>query len=58
MGNLPFELYAKKKKLSPTAAEAAAAAAATAGHTRPGPASLYARLVDLTLEPFVRVLGL
>ena len=57
MGNLPFELYAKKKKLSPTAAEAAAAAA-TAGHTRPGPASLYARLVDLTLEPFVRVLGL
>ena len=38
------------------AATAAAAAAAAVGRTRPGSASMYARLVGLTLEPFVHVL--
>ena len=38
-----------------TAASATAPAAAAVGHTMPGSASLYARLVSLTLEAFVRV---
>ena len=33
-----------------------AAAAAAVGHTRTGSASLYARLVGLTLEPFAHAL--
>ena len=54
--------YFKKKKTSAAdvaAAAAAAAAAATAavGHTKPGSESLYARVVGLTLEPFVHVEG-
>ena len=37
---------------------AATAAASAVGHTRPGSASLYARLVGLTLGPFNSVLDL
>ena len=47
-----FPLENQEHSLQP----AAAAAATIVGHTRPGLASLYARLVGRTLEPFVHVL--
>ena len=40
---------------SAAAAAAAAAAATVVGYTRPGSASLYARLAGLTLAPFIFV---
>ena len=49
----------RKKKPSVAAdavAATAAAAAAAVEHTRPGSASLYARLVRLILKPFLHVL--
>ena len=42
--------------MAATTAAVAAAAAAAVGHTRPGSAWLYARLLGLTLGPFAHVL--
>ena len=65
-GHAAWVHYFKKPKSSPAAAAAVAAATTTAtiavaaavGHTSPGSASLHARLVGLTLAPFVLVLVL
>ena len=55
LGNQNSSVAAAYVAAAATTATIAAAAAAV-GHTRPGPALLYAQLVDLTLEPFVYVL--
>ena len=53
-----FITFYKQKSSSAAAADVAAAAttaAAAVGQTKPGLASLYGRLVGLTIEPFVHV---